>query len=364
MKRKITGIFIVIAIVATIVLAVRHCGDSSNTGTAGIDALPRPDLIRTAQPRFRDFTETRIWFGIVRSRDKAKIIALENGRIVSINAGDGIPVSRGDLIFTIGGPLIDSRREVLKNQADTLSELIPPAEQMVKIKRDALSRRLAKFEELAAAEDALARLRSELEAIRQETERLREAVHLRAPVGGVFTNRKVSSGQEVRNGDGLAEIISQNHIYIEATLFPRSGDAELKKKPAVINLSGGNFIQGNIITVLPRRTATGATVVWIEGDELAPVLRPGQIVTGTVLLSAHEKALALPPDAIVRDDEERAYVFLKDSSGYRRKSVRTGNLSDGWVEIISGLKEGDEVVVRGAYELFFRDFNKIYKVAD
>ena len=87
-------------------------------------------------------------------------------------------------------------------------------------------------------------------------------------------------------------------------------------------------------------------------------------MAGTIILAAHENALAVPQAAVVRDEEERAYVFLQNRSGYRRQPVKTGIVASGWIEITSGLKAGDEVVVQGAYELLYQDFNKIYKVAD
>ncbi len=362
MKRKIL-IFLVIAVLVLITLAVLHKRPPRDKDHAAA-ALPRPGVIETAAPQRRDFTETRRWFGMVKSKNKTRIIALESGRIVSIGVEDGMPVAEDELLFTIGGPLIDSRRRVLRDKTTALRERVRLAGQMVKIKRDAVSQQFAKQEELAAAEDALARLKAEREAAGQELQRLQEATHLCATADGVFTSRKVSVGQEVRKGGTLAEIISQDHIYIAATLFPKGGEVELAGKRAVINLPGGSSIQGIITAVLPQRTATGASVVRIEGPDPAVAFRPGQTVTGTLILAVHEKMPAVPQDAIVRDEEERPYVFLKDSSGYHRRHVATGIVADGWVEIMSGLTDGEEVVVRGAYELFHRDFNKIYKVAD
>ena len=94
------------------------------------------------------------------------------------------------------------------------------------------------------------------------------------------------------------------------------------------------------------------------------VLRPGQTAAGTVVISVHEKALSIPQSAVIRDDEGQAYVFLKGPSGYSRKHIETGIVAGGTIEITSGLREEDVVVVQSAYELFYRDFNKTYKVKD
>lgn len=365
MKRKIAWLFIVVAILAIMSLVVHHTGTLPNDESLTLNAaaLPRSDLIKTDTPQRQDFMETCRWFGKVESRNKTRIIALETGMIVSVDARYGMPVTKEALLFTIGGPLIDSRLEVLRNKSASLQKCMSLAERMVSIKRDAVSRKLATHEEIFSAEDALVRLKAELEYARQETRRFQEVIHVRARLTGVFTNRKVSVGQEVQKGDCLAEIISVNHIYIAAALFSGE-DTGLEGKRAVINLAGGNSIPGTITSVLPQRTAEGAVVVWIEGPGLGQVLRPGETVTGMIVLSVHRKTLSIPQSAIVRDEEERAYVFLKGSSGYSKKPVETGIVAGGMVGITSGLKEEDKVVVQGAYELFYQNFNKIYKVAD
>jgi cobalt-zinc-cadmium efflux system membrane fusion protein len=363
MKRKSTIILVVMAMLGVIILTCLH-KDLPAGATPDAGTLPPPDVIKTAAPELKTFTETCRWFGKVKSRNRMRIIALKAGRVVAIAAGVGASVAKGDLLFTLGGALANSRLEALKNHSAALTERFKLARQMVEIKRQAVAQQFAKHEELTSAEDTLAHLKAVRESIRQEIQRFQEATHIRATTSGVFTNCQVYVGQEVLKGDNLAEIISPDHIYIVATLFPKGGDAELEKKPTVIKLPAGNSIQGTITTILPQRTAAGATVVWIEGSNLDVALRPGQTVAGSIIIAVHKKVLAVPQAAVVRDEEEQAYIFLKDVSGFRRQPVKTGLGADGWVEILSGVTERDNVVIQGAYELFYRDFNKIYKVAD
>ncbi len=363
MKRTITIVFIIVAVLVMVGLSLFR-KELNNIKAPDTVFPPNQDIIRIAVPKLKTFSKALRWFGKVKSGYKTRIIALEAGRIISVAVKDGAAVTKGDILFTIGGPLIDSRMELLYSQSATLKKRIKLAERMVRVKREAVVKQFAKYEELASAEDALARLKAEREAVRRETQRIQKATRLHAAISGVFTNRKVSVGQEVQKGDDLAEVISQDRLYIAATLFLKGEEASLKTKTALINLPSGKQIQGSITTVLPQRTHDGAVIVWIKGPEIAAALHPGQTVTGKIILSMHKKALALPQKAIVRDDQERAYVFEEDSSGYRKQPVKTGIVADGWVEIVSGLKAGDKVVVQGAYELFYRDFNKIYKVAD
>ncbi len=363
MKGKAAVLIFVVPVMAVIVLAIWRGPPVPNGKAPATNVLPSVAVTRTATPQRRDFAETCRWFGKVESGNKTRIIALEPGRIVSIAAGDGMPVKEGEPLLALGGPLIDSRLDALDNQIATLSERVRLAEQTMKIKQEAVAQQFVRQDELASAEDALALLKSEMVSVQQQRWRWQEATNLRAVGDGVFTNRQVSVGQEVQKGDYLADIMSADHLYIAATLFS-SGKVELVGKRTTIDLAGGASLSGTITRAMPQKTSAGADIVWIMGGDLATALSPGQAVTGTLVLSVHEKALSVPQNAIVRDQEERAYVMLKTSSGFRVRTVRTGLTADGLVEIPAGLKEGDEVVIRGAYELFNRDFNKIYKVAD
>ena len=82
-------------------------------------------------------------------------------------------------------------------------------------------------------------------------------------------------------------------------------------------------------------------------------LLPGMNVDGTIILEQADNVLAIPVDALMRGNK----VYVKDDGtateeekrgvpdGFRAVEVETGITSDSWVEIISGLSEGDQVYV-------------------
>lgn len=74
--------------------------------------------------------------------------------------------------------------------------------------------------------------------------------------------------------------------------------------------------------------------------------------------------LAVPKSAIVYDQQDHPFLFVSKDGIYKRLSIQTGMTQHGWVEILSGLKDDQLVVVKGAYELFYRNFNEMFKVQD
>ena len=142
------------------------------------------------------------------------------------------------------------------------------------------------------------------------------------------------------------------------------GVLELHDRQASIRLSESQTITGIVRQVLPIASSTGAVTVWIESPQINAQLRPGQTVGGDIVAQSRSGVLAVPEAAIVYDAQDHPFLFVGKDGAYERLGIQTGIAQDGWIEVLSGLKEDQSVVVRGAYELFYRKFNEQFKVQD
>jgi len=82
-------------------------------------------------------------------------------------------------------------------------------------------------------------------------------------------------------------------------------------------------------------------------DNPEGLLRPGTFGDVVFELESHEKALVVPQKAIL----ENSYVFVVESGKAIKKTVTLGLQNTTMVEILTGLAEGDAVVVEGNYGL-------------
>lgn len=363
MKTFVVRISTVSAILGVVIGTAWYAMSPTGRKERGSPDSPPPVVIRTGTPIRRDFEATKPWIGRTESKQVARIVALEEGKLVSIDAEDEAKVEKGSVLFTISGPRLDTRLEAAKQEVSSLRRRVTLAEHVVERKESVVKQMIAKQAELDTAEAQLWSLEAQLKSAAGTRQRLEDATQIVAPIAGVFTKRIVSAGQDVGKGAVLAEVIDSAHVRVVATLFP-PGDAVLQGRTATVRAMGGGGILGTVTRVLPERTAAGGTVVWLEGDALDQHLLPGERVGGDILLSTHKATLAVPEKAVVLDQHERAYVFLRQAAGYERREVQSGLVSDGWVEIVSGIQEDDTIVVLGAYELYYRDFSHLYKVAD
>jgi RND family efflux transporter MFP subunit len=323
----------------------------------------RANFITTARPSRRDFPVVVPWMGEVESQRKIHLTALEAGRVVSISVADEDPIAQGQEIMRLGGPMVQHRLTAMQTRIATCRKRLELAHQRVTHKRQAVAEKVAAVDELLQAQDDLVQRQADLTAALEARKAFTARLSLRAPISGVFTRRRVSIGQDVAPGTILATVLDPMHLRIEATVF-LAETALLHGRTATVVLGSEPPLIGTVSRVLPDRTPTGETRVWITSEAMPQALRPGQGVRGTLRLDTHTAVLAVPRRALVYDEREIPYVFIKQDQHYTQQQVQTGLTADGWVEILTGLEPMDEVVTRGAYELFYRTFSHTFKVAD
>jgi membrane fusion protein, heavy metal efflux system len=89
----------------------------------------------------------------------------------------------------------------------------------------------------------------------------------------------------------------------------------------------------------------------IIADNPDGLLRAGMFARVRLLVGGGARVLAVPSEAVL-EDAGRSFVFVPATPPYfLRRPVRAGHPADGWVEILDGLREGDTVVSRGAFQL-------------
>jgi RND family efflux transporter MFP subunit len=172
-----------------------------------------------------------------------------------------------------------------------------------------------------------------------------------APAPGVVTAKLVEAGSAVSTNQRLFELAD------ESLLVTRVQVSELD----VVHLNGGEHVSV-VLDAYPdqpvpgriRRIFPGADpqsrLVPVEIALGAPppgvVVRPGFLARVRLDLDAIEGALAVPNSALGAA-ADGAFVFTVEADTIVRRRVATGLGADGWMQIVSGLAEGERVVTSG-----------------
>jgi cobalt-zinc-cadmium efflux system membrane fusion protein len=160
---------------------------------------------------------------------------------------------------------------------------------------------------------------------------------LRAPREGRVVAKHVVPGERLTPQEAVLTIADLSVVWVWASVYERD------LAPLLRSQAGGGLKAEVVVAAFPK-----IRIVVPNDDAL---LRPGMFAEATVALDRTGRAHYVPADAVVGDGDDR-FVFVKIGSElFLRRDVRTGEKLDGSIEILSGLKDGEEIVVRGAFLL-------------
>lgn len=171
-----------------------------------------------------------------------------------------------------------------------------------------------------------------------------------SPESGYVTTVETTEGSYIMEGGTIVRLADLSTLWAEAQVYatqlsriPRGGRATVQIPDAGIELSGKIEFANPEISPDPRIYLVRITV-----PNKANRLKPGMPLYVRVNTS-NKYTLYLPVDAIIRERKGATVWLMTGNNTFRSQMVTTGIESDGFVEITQGLKQGDIVVVHGAY---------------
>ena len=157
----------------------------------------------------------------------------------------------------------------------------------------------------------------------------------------------------MRKGDALVEILDLSQLLVEINVSER-GVLKLKKGQQVqveLYAQNGRTLQGKIRTIGIEADPRNRTFpVEIEMDNPKESLRPGMLARVTVNQGALKKQLIVPRHAIIERDTGRV-VFVVEDGRARMRRIETGVSREEQVQVVSGLKFGEQLIIEGHTKL-------------
>lgn len=245
----------------------------------------------------------------------------------------GDPVNKGQKIAEIYAP------ELLAAQQEYLALLELSSVDNDNVLKDAARNRLK----------LLGMTRGEIAAITKSGQsRTRFSVY--APASGVLTELGVREGGQLMAGRSLIQIADLSQVWLIAEV-PERDVARLKLDIAAdVQLQSlpGEVFKGKVDYLYPMLDDGSRTLqVRIELPNKGNRLRPGMYANVEFSGQARE-ALSVLTESVIATGA-RKIVILKEANGYRPVEIKTGQALDNRTEVLSGLTEGEEVVVSGQF---------------
>ncbi len=279
-----------------------------------------------------------LYSATVEAEETVDIYARGSGLVRRVLVEEGAQVREGQVMIE----LVDD--ELKLNEAEA-KLAFQKQENQLRRKEELFNRQLLAKEEY---EDL--KINVEQGKIRWERAKLSlDYAHVRAPVSGVISKRSVKLGDRIGASTKLYEMVNLSRL-IAYVHVPGQGMHNLAiGQPALVTtdfLPGTNF-QGKILRISPVvDPGSGTFKVTLELESKKRRLRPGMFVNAHIVTATHPRAVLVPKRAVVYDDG-LPHLFVVSDSTVNKVRFEMGFDDTEFVEVLAGVKKGDQIVVVG-----------------
>jgi len=271
--------------------------------------------------------------GTVDSKIHTWVSSPVEGSVSSLNVIEGNNVNAGEILCYIMP--VDQQNLLGQAQAD-YEQTKMAYEKAFEQKKDELAKKL---------DEAKERLES--------ARKLYQPIPVASPVEGTVISKNIEIGSNVSVKQPLIEIASLKQLIIKSAVSEEY-ISRIKLGQTVkvkIHSIGDSVFTGKISVITPgvrTETRTADIEVSILYDKR---VKPGMTATLEIVVAQKQNALVVPQDILIIKPNGEKYVFIAEEDKAKMVKITTGIESNTEVEVTSGLKEGDKVVILGQENL-------------
>lgn len=243
----------------------------------------------------------------------------------------GDPVAKGQALYTLYSPqLVNAQKELLIALNRSNSALIIAAKERLRA--------------LQLSEQFIQQL--------EATKNVMQTVTFNAPQSGVVDELNIRAGFFVKPGTTLMSIAQLSQVWAEAQVF--ESDAMLVKSGLPVSMTldylPGRKWQGKVDYVYPSLSKKTRTLrIRLKFDNPDGYLKPNMFAQVIIFSDKTEGTLSIPKEALIRTGRQNRVVVALGEGHFKSVEVDVGRIEDDYVEIVSGLTEGDMIVTSAQF---------------
>jgi HlyD family secretion protein len=173
-----------------------------------------------------------------------------------------------------------------------------------------------------------------------------------SPMDGVIADRPLYVGEMASSGSALFTIVDISKVIARASV-PVHEAATIRAGQAATISGPGGTLHGKVTVVSPAVDPGTTTVeVWVEAPNPNERFKPGTTAQVSVNTGEMKNAVVVPLAAVLSSTEGGDKVMIAGSDGHaHERGVQVGIRNGDQVQVISGVKPGDQVITAGAVGL-------------
>lgn len=289
---------------------------------------------------------------------EARIIAPQNGAIVSLHTNIGQKVNKGKVLAVIEQNLSTSELIQIQNEKNnTVAEY-------ENAKKD--YDRLKSLEDVIPGKDLVAaqiRLKNATQNKKIYDSLSGRMLTLTSPITGVVDNFNLAIGQQLAQGERLFTIFNTRMLKVEAQIFDK--DMHQLNHPDKTTIGSQYAFSVECIqekehfSEYARLVSFGKSVnpvnqssqVILELDNKNELFKPGQFANVEVQAKSDLRQIVVPTSAVSQINGKPVVFVHATPEVFKVKYVQTGQSNASRTIIIKGLDENERIVVEGAYQV-------------
>lgn len=336
---------------ATPAVDARAAAVSAAGTRPGAGGPARPPGVEVTQVKTTQIQDDAQAVGTLKSRQSVMLRPEVAGRVSQIAFADGARVKKGQLLVQLDDVL--QRAELSQAQAQ-----VSIARANLKRNQELLAEKFVAPRVVEESQASLQVAEAQLALAQARLGRMR----IVAPFDGTVGIRNINLGDYVKDGADLVNLEDSSSLYVDFRVPERFQGKLATGQRVKVELDAlpGRVFQAKVQALDPLVDANGRSVAVravLPGVGSSP-LRPGMFARTTTVFSVSDSALVVPEEAIVPQGGKQ-FVFVLDAEGEgeakkqlsRKVEVKLGVRYNAQVQLVSGVKAGDTVVVAGQQRL-------------
>jgi len=276
--------------------------------------------------------------GTIESWNSLELVSKIAGAIEEVVVNEGDSVQKGDIIARL--------------ESDDYRIALDRAEAAYKLAKADFERDKSVYDKGVIPTAELDARQTNMQTAKADLDNatlLYERCTIKAPISGVVRRLDAKIGLYLGIGDPIGNILQIDKVKAVIGI-PESDVTAVRNLPAVdLTIQALDDLQvvgkNHFVSPAPE-TAARLYRMELEIENPDHLILPGMFVRANIVKQSRDNALSIPFYSIISRNDEQ-YIFIENDGVVKKQPVETGIMEQWMVEITSGLKSGDRIVVEG-----------------
>jgi membrane fusion protein (multidrug efflux system) len=279
--------------------------------------------------------------GTLRPDEEVDMSFETSGKIVNINFTEGTRVKKGDLLAKMNDRPLQAQLEKLNAQ--------------LKLAEGKEFRQKSLLDRDAISQESYDQIQTDVQSIKADINLVKARIsetELRAPFDGIIGLRYLSEGSYATSSTKIARLVKAKPIKIEFSISEKYASEIRIGYPITFQTKSSEMVYNASVYAIDPKIDLGTRTISLRAlyPNTNEELKPGTYAGITLELSKIENAVSIPTEALIPEMEGEKVFIYKNGKAHSVK-VTTGLRTESKLQITSGLKFGDTLIVTGIMQL-------------